>query len=124
MTTYWLCTNQASFLKMLLDRHSKIHQPVPFPTKQHSFYTFVHFAPRSDSPPCCQVFMQILHRQSLEHLNQPRGLSLVSPSTFSLFCLLLFVLNRFLIMTQKTKPERVETLQETRAPPHLPHLWQ
>lgn len=79
MTTYLLCTNQAGFLKMLLDRHSKTHQPVPFPTKQHRFYTFVHFAPKT--------ILQILHRHSLEHLNQPRGLSLVSPSTFSLFWL-------------------------------------
>lgn len=82
MTTYWLCTYQASFLKMLLDRHSKTHQPVPFPTKQHRFYTFVYFAPQNDSPPCGQLFMQILHRHSLEHLNQPNVLS-----TFSLFWL-------------------------------------
>lgn len=49
MTTYWLCTNQAGFLKMLLDRHSKTHQPLPFPTQLHRFYTFVHFPLQNDS---------------------------------------------------------------------------
>lgn len=82
MTTYWLCTSQ--LFKAAVGQAFKNSPACALPNKTHRFYTFLYFVPQRFS-----TLWPSFHalRHSLEGLNQPTGLSFVSPSTFSLFWL-------------------------------------